>query len=83
MTTEPMSTLEQAEFQTHDLGQAGFLLTRGLPLLRILPGDGRRRVFCFPGSAREVAALYFQNAPVPARTFFNATRDLKAMVHEL
>ncbi len=37
-------------------------------------------IFVFPPTARAAASRYFQNASVPARTFFSAIRDLKAMV---
>ncbi len=75
-----MSGTNALEFQTTDLGTAAFLLTRGLPLLGISAGDGRRSMFHFPESAQEIAHDYYRNAPVPARAFFNAIRDLKATV---
>ncbi len=75
-----MTTGTDPLFETSDLGQAAFLVALGTPLLATEPGDGRRRIFVFPPTARAAASRYFQNASVPARTFFSAIRDLKAMV---
>ncbi len=69
-----------SEFQTSDLGLAAFLLARDFVLLGISDTGNRRRVFRFPAAAHAVAQGYYQNVQVPARTFFNAVRDLKAQV---
>lgn len=67
-------------FNTHDLNVAGFLLAKGFPLVRIESAGGFRKTFCFPLDAREVADQFYSDAPVPARSFANAIRDLKARV---
>ncbi len=76
-----MTKTEHTDFETADLGVASFLVAQGVPLLKVKPGDGRRRFFCFPPEAQAAASQYFQGALIPARAFFNAVRDLKAMLY--
>lgn len=71
---------DAVEFTTTDLGVAAFLLAKGHALLRLGAAGGRRKVFCFPPGVRAVAATFYQDALVPARSFANAIRDLKAQV---
>ena len=71
------------EYRTTDLGLAAFLVARGHPLMRLEGRCGDRRVFCFPTAAEGSAPLFHRDASVPARTFANAIRDLKALVRPL
>ncbi len=66
-------------YSTTDLNLAAFLMARGLPLLRTESAGGFRKTFWFSPEARGLAAEFYQNAPVPARSFTNALRDLKAL----
>jgi hypothetical protein len=77
-----MNHEHNGQFETSDLGQAAFLIAQGTALLGILPGESYRRRFCFAASARESAQGYFRNDAVPARAYFCAVRDLKAMLRE-
>jgi hypothetical protein len=62
-----------------DIGLAGYLVTRGFPLLRL---DGRpgRRVFRFPSDAGDECKGYFAGAVVPAREYAENLRNLKAQI---
>ncbi len=71
-----------SEFRTVDLGMAAFLVSQGFPLLGMVNNGTRQRIFRFSAAATAAAQGYYQNVPVPARTFFNNVRDLKAMVKE-
>ncbi len=75
-----MSTPAVAGFETTDLGQAALVMVRGFALLSIEPAEGRRMRFVFPTEAAEAAAAYYRGAAVPARAYFNAVRDLKALL---
>jgi len=66
-------------YSTSDLNLAAFLMARGLPLLKTESAGGFRKMFWFSPEARDVAAEFYQNAPVPSRSFTNALRDLKAL----
>jgi hypothetical protein len=77
-----LCTYPQDEFCTADLGCAGFLIAHGVSLLGIQPSDGRRQIFRFPSTARNLARGYLRNDLVPARAYFCAVRDLKAMLRE-
>lgn len=69
------------EFRTSDLGCAAFLLAKGVPVLGLVPTvDGKRKLFRFEAKERGVAAGYYQNGLVEARTFFNAIRDVRSML---
>jgi hypothetical protein len=74
-----MTTTE--EFATTDLAQAAYLVALGRPLLRVERTQaGMRCTFVFPSEAHEVAAEFFRNASILARTYAHAMRDLKALV---
>jgi hypothetical protein len=73
-------TIRVEDFQTTDLGLAAFLLSRGHALLRVDTVGAGRRVFSFPAEVRNETQAFYQNAAVPARTFANALRDLKALI---
>ena len=75
-------TAHTTEFQTSDLSLAAFLLSRGHALLNVGTVGGGRKVFHFPPDVHEEARTFYQNAPVPARAFANALRDLKALIRE-
>ena len=70
------------DFETSDLSLAAFLLSRGHALLDVGTVGGGRKVFHFPPEVHEEARAFYQNAPVPARAFANALRDLKALIRE-
>src|SRR5262245_18078374 len=63
--------------QTTDLTVAAFLLAHEHPLAEV---QGPRRVVHFPGKAATDARRFYQGATIPARTFANAFRHLKALV---
>ncbi len=67
-------------YATPDLGQAAFLVALGHPLQGVEPVNDRRKRFVFPAAAQEAAERYYQNVPIPARAYFNAVRDLKALI---
>ena len=67
-------------YSTHDLNVAGFLIARGFPMLDMTPDGSFRKVFHFSAEAGELAPEFYRDAPVPARSFANAIRDLKARV---
>jgi hypothetical protein len=64
---------------TTDPHQAAFLLALGHPV-RAVDGDRWRR-FIFDASAAEDAARFHDDAPVPARRFVRAQRDIRALLH--
>jgi hypothetical protein len=69
----------QDEYGTHDLGLAAYLIVRGHPLTGLGGVAGGRRTFFFPGGAEADAPGFYQKAQVPAREFFQAVKDLKAL----
>ncbi len=73
-------TAHTTDFQTSDLGLAAFLVSRGHALLDVGTVGGGRKVFHFAPEVHEEAKGFYQNAPVPARAFANALRDLKALI---
>lgn len=80
--TTPHKAIENG-YSTGDLGQAAFLVALGYEVLRFERLLGSRRcIFYFPVEAGPEADKYYRNAQVPARTFNNALRDLKARVRE-
>ena len=68
------------EYATTDLGLAAFLVVRGYPLTGLAGVAGARRIFLFPPEAAVEAAPFYRRATVPARDYFTAVRDLKALV---
>ncbi len=74
--------MSNPEYHTNDLNLSAFLITRGYELLRV-DGDAGRRLFVFDGGARAVAPEFFKNAPVGARDFASAIRQLKTAIHTL
>jgi hypothetical protein len=78
MTTNTPATA--TDYTTSDLGLAAFLIVRGYPLTDVGGAPGGRRTFHFPVSAHEEAGGFYRGAAVPARTYANALRDLKALV---
>lgn len=66
-------------YSTSDLNLAAFLMAKGYSLLRVEAAGGIRKVFYFAPDAQELTAEFYRNAPVPARAFANALRDLKAL----
>jgi hypothetical protein len=75
-----VAAADSTEYQTTDLGLAAFLVTLRHPLTGLGGTGGGRRTFHFPAEARRDAAAYYQKALVPARDYFTAVRDLKALV---
>ena len=71
-----------ADFETTDLGLAAFLVACGQALRDVGGTSGGRRVFRFATDAREGAPGFYTGALVPARTYANALRDLKALIRE-
>jgi hypothetical protein len=74
MTTEPPAP----RHETTDLGFAAFLMTMGCVLTRIAGPVGSRRRFVFEHIPPKLVNDYFNGGSVPARTFANTLRDLKA-----
>jgi len=68
---------------TTDLNLAAFLMARGLPLLKTESTGGARKTFHFGPEAQDIAAEFYQNAPVLVRSFANALRDLKTRLREV
>jgi hypothetical protein len=71
------------EYGTSDLGLASYLVVKGHPLTGLGGLPGGKRTFFFPGEAETDALTFFQDAAVPARKFFAAVKDLKALVLSL
>jgi hypothetical protein len=70
------------EYRTTDLNVAAFLVARGYTMTGIERlTDGRRGVFLFGPGARADVDQYFLNAPVGARDFAAALKNLKAALH--
>ena len=65
---------------TTDLGCAAFPFALGHEpnISDAAPG---RKQFQFPSEAAADAAGFYGNAPIPARLYFAALRDLKAMLY--
>lgn len=74
--------MTSADFETTDLGLAAFLVAQGHALRDVGGMSGGRRVFRFATDAREEAPGFYTGAPVPARAYANALRDLKALIRE-
>lgn len=74
-----MESSENA-FATTDLAVSAYLLSRGHKLLSTSRHNGRM-TFHFPESVREEAEDYFQGAVTPARSFYHALRDLRALIY--
>ncbi len=72
----------EREYVTTDLYIAAYLVTTGLPLLRI-DGPERRKWFVFPSEAEEEARAYFNGVSVPARAFTSAVQDLKTQLFDM
>jgi hypothetical protein len=66
-------------FTTTDPHQAAFILALGHEV-RAVEGAGWRR-FVFDADAADAAAAYHDDAPVPARRFVRAQRDIRALLH--
>lgn len=75
--------INQDEFVTPDLGQASLCVALEEPLLAVRAEAGRA-LFVFPGTARAVAARFFQPGGdlVSARRFHMALRDLRGLARE-
>jgi len=69
-----------ADYTTHDLHQAAFLVALRHQLRRL--DGGPRKMFVFDGSARADAARFHENAPVGALDFATALRQVKARLYE-
>lgn len=70
------------KYTTTDLGLAAFLIVRGYPLTGLAGVPGGRRVFLFPPGAAGEGPAFYQKATVPARDYFTAVRDLKALLQQ-
>jgi len=71
-------------FETRDLYLAAFLETQGFQLLEVRRElDSRRCVFVFSDrrDREEMIASYWADAPVPARSFVAACKELKQRVY--
>ena len=75
-------TAEKIEFETADLGLAAFLVARNHPLREVGGATGGRRVFRFTLDAQADAPGFYAGALIPARSYANALRDLKALIRE-
>lgn len=75
-------TMQPDTVEITDLALAAFLTARGFPVLKL---DGRpgRRTFYFPPGARDECRTYFAGAMIEARTFAEAMRSMKGMVHNI
>jgi hypothetical protein len=74
-----MSTTPATPYATASIPEAAFLIVRGHPLRAIQPSpdDPRLRAFVFDAPAATDAPLYDQGAPVSARRFFEAVKELR------
>ncbi len=70
------------DYETTDLNQAAFLLTRGHALLAVRGSPGERRTFVFPHESRVEALTFYQGATVPARAYTSALNDLKTLLRQ-
>jgi hypothetical protein len=70
------------EYATTDLGLAAFLIVRGYPLTGLAGAPGGRRLFIFPPDAAGEGPAFYQKAMIPARDYFTAVRDLKALLQQ-
>jgi len=75
-----MEKERENQFSTTDLGVSAFLMSRGYSMLSRSRENGRL-TFHFPEDANQVAEEYFKGASSPARSFYHALRDLRALIH--
>ena len=75
MPTDPID-----EYTTSDLGEAAYLVAKGLPLLRVDRG-AVRATFVFPGNAQRVVPSFRLPGSnlVDARRFHAALRELRGL----
>ena len=73
-----MST--NAPFVTVDLGLAAFLYAIGHPI-EVAALERDRKQFEFPAVAECDVDGYYKGAPVSARAYFSAIRDVKSLIH--
>lgn len=78
--SRPAEDASTDEFKTSDLGQAAFLVSREIPLLRVDREDWRA-TFVFPAPAEAVARLFYQPGKdtVSARRFHLSLRELRGL----
>jgi len=79
MTASHSFTHNVGAVTTTDPNQAAFLLAHGHEI-RAVEGD-RWRCFVFDRAAAADAERYHDDAPVPARRFARAMRDIRTLLH--
>lgn len=70
------------DFQTTDMALGAFLLARGHELRAVRSITERQRMFVFGIDAEGDAESYYRNAPIPARAYAAALRDIKTLLHQ-
>ena len=72
-------------YRTTDPNEAAFIMARG-HLLRDVrstaDGPGHWRVFLFDGAAEKDGIAFKQDAPIPARSFARARRDVHSLLRQ-
>jgi hypothetical protein len=79
----PALTSTNESYSTTDMNLAAYLLARGYRFIGTQPKGSWRRIFVFEaGAAGEVEGFYRDTATVTARSYAEAIRSMKCLLHD-
>lgn len=67
-------------YPTFDLNLGGFLLAKNMELLGV-ERHGPRAAFVFESRAAEIVHEFYEDAPIPAKTYAECLSALKRVLH--